>query len=296
MIPITDFDIVFISYDEPNANELFECLKEVSPRAPLHSHGVKGFEESHREAAKLAKTDRFISVDGDNIVRKSFFDLSIEDGPKDVVYSYQAQNVVNGLFYGNGGIKIWPRDLVINNKIHSVDTIWHYRYWLLSDIVSDVYYAESPYHAFRAGYREGVKLTLINGKNPDWKTTYELMGKRNIWCLSAWASIGADVLYGDWSIYGARCGLEHLWINNLDPDLVNDYAWFDEQWKKISLDDNNQMRQKSISLGQRLEKLLHLDLPNLTPDQSRWAKQLIINGSEPRIVGLLNPNMKPLTL
>jgi hypothetical protein len=38
-MPITEFDVVFISYDEPNADQNYQDLLEKCPWA-LRSHGV----------------------------------------------------------------------------------------------------------------------------------------------------------------------------------------------------------------------------------------------------------------
>src|ERR1700744_2197004 len=131
---VKDLDIVFISYDEPKADEFFERLKKISPKKPLRVHGVKGFDAAHKAAANLATTERFITIDGDNIVRPEFFQQEIDDSdPSDVVYSYNANNIINGLQYGNGSVKIWPRDLVLKIDTHENsdgnDFCGTYRYW-----------------------------------------------------------------------------------------------------------------------------------------------------------------------
>ena len=39
--------------------------------------GVKGFDNAHKECASQSDTDRFITVDGDNIVEEKFFDIEL---------------------------------------------------------------------------------------------------------------------------------------------------------------------------------------------------------------------------
>ena len=50
------YDIVFISYQEPNADENYDKLKERFPLAK-RVHGVKGIHQAHIEAAKKCIED-----------------------------------------------------------------------------------------------------------------------------------------------------------------------------------------------------------------------------------------------
>jgi len=59
------FDIVFLSYDEPLAEEHWKRLKKRFPYAQ-RVHGVKGILKAHKKCAKLARTDYFFVVDGDS--------------------------------------------------------------------------------------------------------------------------------------------------------------------------------------------------------------------------------------
>ena len=73
--------------------------------------------------------------------------------------------MTNGLVYGNGGIKCWPVQLVLDMKTHEnaedetkkVDFCWDLNYIQMNNIYSRVFNSGSPFQAFRAGYREGVK-------------------------------------------------------------------------------------------------------------------------------------------
>ena len=52
------FDIIFISYKEPNADSNFKDLQSRFPIAQ-RVHGVKGIHQAHIEAAKKALTKMF---------------------------------------------------------------------------------------------------------------------------------------------------------------------------------------------------------------------------------------------
>ena len=116
-----DYDIIYLSYDEPNAEKNYADLCSKVPWAK-RVHGVKGSDEAHKACARLSETDRFITIDGDNIIDENFLNQEIDfDEHEDLtscVISWAGKNVVNGLMYGNGGIKCWPKDFVLRMRTH----------------------------------------------------------------------------------------------------------------------------------------------------------------------------------
>ena len=74
-----EYDIVMISYAEPNADKNFEALKKRFPKAQ-RIHGVKGIHNAHVAAANICSTEMFWIVDGDAEVDPDFnFDYVAED-------------------------------------------------------------------------------------------------------------------------------------------------------------------------------------------------------------------------
>ena len=61
-----ELDIVFLSYDEPNADKHYADLCNKLPWAK-RVHGVKGSDAAHKAAAELSETEWVITVDADNI-------------------------------------------------------------------------------------------------------------------------------------------------------------------------------------------------------------------------------------
>ena len=108
---VIDYDIIYLSYDEPNAEKNYADLLTKAPWAK-RVHGVEGSDAAHKACAELSETDRFITVDGDNIIRADFLqqELNISDDVKlsESVISWCGKNSINGLMYGNGGLKCWP--------------------------------------------------------------------------------------------------------------------------------------------------------------------------------------------
>lgn len=242
---IRDFDIFYLSYDEPQKEEFWAKLQNQAPWAK-RVDGVKGFDSAHKACANQSETDHFITVDGDNLVYDEFFDLELDipdtflikkrEVPfKDVSLSWAGRNVVNGLCYGNGGLKLWSKQFVLNMRTHEnaateeekVDFCWDDKYLQLNNIYSDTYPNGSPFQAFRSGFREGVKMTLDRGASVGEGRIERRLHEKNFKRLLIWASIGADAENGLWSIYGTRLG---IYMANLDDTFniadVSDYDWF----------------------------------------------------------------------
>jgi hypothetical protein len=283
---VIDYDIIYLSYDEPNAEKNYADLCKKIPWAK-RVHGVKGSDEAHKACARLSETDRFITVDGDNIVREEFLnqEINFEEHTdlKNTVISWCGKNAINGLMYGNGGLKCWPKDYVLNMRTHEnadpnnghaqVDFCWDALYIQMNSCYSDVYNNETPAQAWRAGFREGVKLSLNRGIKP----TQEDFLKNNWRCLHwlyIWSMVGADVKHGDWAIYGAREGLYRTMCTDWDYVQVRDFEYLNKLWEEeYSKIEPDMLKYEIIGLGETLKHELKLPLGDmLSPDQSKFFK------------------------
>lgn len=301
--PISEFDVVFISYDEPNADENWADLLEKCPWAK-RSHGVFGSDACHKAAAKMAETERFISIDADNKVRPDFFDLELDlrQFDRSDVLSWSGKNVINGLVYGNGGVKLWPKKVVEQMRTHeavdsgagAVDFCWDIHYHQLNNIYSDVYNNATPYQAYRAGFREGVKLALHDGRPMDWRQIKDKNHYKNHRRLLVWMSVGADVDNGLWAMYGARLG---CYLTNLhrgwDYTLVRDFEWHTQYWNEDVAPrftggnercvrsnytwDREKLQLEIIKLGRALRQDLGLDIAELDDAGSKFFKASYFN-------------------
>ena len=179
-------------------------------------HGVEGSDAAHKACAKLSETDRFVTVDGDNTIRQDFINQVLDfDEHTDLehsVISWCGKNTINGLMYGNGGLKCWPKEFVLGMKTHEnadpdnphaqVDFCWDINYIQQNSCYSNVHHNETPHQAWRAGFREGVKMALDRGVKSPGRISRTLEESR----LWIWLMVGADVKNGMWAIYGAREG------------------------------------------------------------------------------------------
>ena len=199
-------DVIFISYDEPNAEENYGNLLQKIPYAK-RIHGVKGIAKAHLEAAKIASTSHFFCIDGDNIIKDDFnFEKILDFQYSDQrIHVWGCENSVNGLEYGYGGVKLFPTDIVRNSTHHSVDfctsvAAANHGFRFHKEIASTTFFNTSPFNAWKSGFRECAKLSsgIIENQNVD-----ETINR-----LSVWLSVGLDVLYGNYAILGARMGTE----------------------------------------------------------------------------------------
>lgn len=234
-IDIADLDCIYLSYDEPQREEFWIKIRNMVPWAK-RVDGVKGSDAAHKAAAEASTTDRFVLIDGDNIPDPAFFNQTLvlpNDEYQKAVFRWRARNHINGLMYGNGGMSSWTRDFVLNMRTHEasdgrteteVEFCFDPLYWPMHDCWSTTYPNGSAFHAWRAGFREGVKMCLDRGRRPTTEQFRERVVQRNLDNLSIWHNVGADVEYGHWAMAGARQGTYMTMLTNWDHRQVQ---WFD---------------------------------------------------------------------
>ena len=287
-----DYDIIYLSYDEPNAEKNYVDLCQKVPWAK-RVHGVEGSDAAHKACAKLSETDRFITIDGDNIIDQQFLNQEIDFDEhidlKSCVISWAGRNIINGLMYGNGGIKCWPKEFVLNMKTHEnaepdnahaqVDFCWDVQYIQQNSCFSDVYNNATAQQAWRAGFREGVKMALDRGV----KVTVEEFHKnhwKNLHRLYIWLMVGADVEHGKWAIYGARQGLYKTMCTDWDYINVRDFEYLNSMWKEVEPKVSTDGLQDSIKeLGSILINKLDIPIAETPLDskQSKFFKEVYDN-------------------
>jgi hypothetical protein len=277
---IVEFDIIFISYDEPNAELHYSDLCNKAPWAK-RVHGVKGSDAAHKAAAELSDTEWFITVDADNIVDPKFFDLDLDmSDPKVQVYGWCGRNVINGLRYGNGGLKIWKKEFVLNMRTHEaaesdraqVDFCWEDGYRNFPVVYSQSVITGSPFQAWRAGFREGVKMTLKDGiRVPSQELTQHIWW-HNIHRLRMWSTVGTHEENGKYAILGARMG---TWMTNCtDWDYVDvrDFEILRNIYEQNV--NHTSVEEEAKDLAVRIRHQLGLDWPWFDSQQSKYILDL----------------------
>lgn len=275
-----ELDIVFLSYDEPNADIHYADLCNNVPWAK-RVHGVKGSDAAHKAAAELSNTDWLITVDADNIVSPEFFNLDLNvDDTKIQVYSWLARNKLNGLLYGNGGLKIWRKDFILNMKSHEasdsdraqVDFCWEDGYQQFYQCYSNTIITGSPFQAWRAGFREGVKMTLLDGVKVPPQEIKDRIWWHNIHRLKIWSTIGAHEENGKYAVLGARMG---TWMTNCTDWNYVDVRDF-EKLRDIYEEKVNHtfVEEDAQDYGTKIKQQLGFDWPHLDSPTSRYMYEM----------------------
>ena len=222
-----DYDIVFISYNEPNADENYQRLLSRFPKAK-RVHGVKGIHQAHIKAAELCSTSMFWVVDGDAVIEDTFdFDHKVSRWEKDTVHVWRSKNPVNDLVYGYGGVKLLPRLLTVNMDVSKPDmTTSISDQFKPVEIVSNITaFNTDPFNTWKSAFRECAKLSS--------RTIARQFEEETSRRLEIWCTAGVDKLFGEYSIKGAIAGKEFGEQHKNNPEMlskINDFDWLREQY------------------------------------------------------------------
>jgi len=279
-VDIADLDCVYLSYDEPQKEEFWVKIKNMVPWA-TRVDGVKGSDAAHKAAAAASTTERFILIDGDNFPYPEFFNQTLEfkdDEWESAVYRWRAKNTINGLMYGNGGVSSWTRTFVNTMQTHEntdgavendVEFCFYPNYWAMHDCFSTTFPNQSEFHAWRAGFREGVKMCLNKGARPDVTEFRKQVHQRNLDHLTIWQNIGRDKEYGIWAIAGSRMGTYMTMLTDWNYQLVQDFAVLEELWKTVESSDPEILAGR---IAEDLDQQLDLPITMYGPEESKFFK------------------------
>jgi hypothetical protein len=233
------YDVVFISYNEPNAEENYQRLIKRFPRAN-RIHGISGIHNAHIAAAKLVTTEMFWVVDADAEIVDDF-NFEIEYIPYydagnrlekiSTVHVWSSQNPINDLIYGYGGVKLLPTKLTLDMNLKSVDMTMSIseKFKVIEQISNFTQFNTDEFTTWRSAFRECVKLSrnLIDS-NCDYHSETEHR-------LEIWETEGKDRPYGNFAIAGAKAGRtfgSQWWWNKEMLVKINDFDWLKTEFEK----------------------------------------------------------------
>ena len=280
-IDVADLDCIYLSYDEPQKEEFWIQIQNMVPWAK-RVDGVKGSDAAHKAAADASDTERFILIDGDNLPDEKFFNLVLDIADQTwekAVFRWRARNHINGLMYGNGGLSCWTRDFVENMQTHEASTgkdetdvefCFDPLYWPMHDCYSTTYPNGSPKHAWRAGFREGVKMCLDQGRKPTVADFRQRVHSRNLDHLTIWHNVGMDVEHGEWAIAGARMGTQWTMLSDWNHKQVQWFDTLEDIWNRMKEQDPATIIER---YADELNMQLGLPMNLYTPEQSKFFKQ-----------------------
>jgi len=225
------YDIVFISYKEPNAEENFSDLYERFNTVTMFGDrvkrvkDVKGIHNAHVAAANKVSTSYFYIVDGDAVIVDDFnFDYTTDD--EDFVHVYRSINPINDLVYGYGGVKLFPTNLTKNMDTTTTDmtTSISKNFKIINEVANITAFNTDPFNTWKSAFRECAKLsskTIRRQKNEETESR-----------LKTWTTVGHDRPFGEYAMAGATAGMEFGLSRGSDLGLINDFEWlrkkFDE--------------------------------------------------------------------
>ena len=221
------YDIIFISYNEPQADENFSRLKARFPYAQ-RVQGITGIHQAHIAAAKKAFTKMFWVVDADAQILDTFnFDHVVSEYDLENVHVWRSMNPINDLEYGYGGVKLLPKSLTQNIDVSKPDmtTSISSLFKAMPEISNVTAFNVDAFNTWKSAFRECVKLSSKTiDRQDDADTTYRL----NVWCTR-----GIDRPFGREAIEGAvqgkQYGLENK-DNNEALKMINDFDWLRERF------------------------------------------------------------------
>ena len=221
------YDIIFISYNEPQADENFSRLKARFPYAQ-RVQGITGIHQAHIAAAKKAFTKMFWVVDADAQILDTFnFDHVVSEYDLENVHVWRSINPINDLEYGYGGVKLLPKSLTQNMDVSKPDmtTSISSLFKAMPEISNVTAFNVDAFNTWKSAFRECVKLASKTiDRQDDADTNYRL----NVWCTRGIdRPFGRDAIEG--AVQGKQYGLENK-DNNEALKMINDFDWLRERF------------------------------------------------------------------
>jgi hypothetical protein len=212
-------DIVFISYDEPVAEDNWKILRERFPRA-RRVHGVAGMELALEAAADEANTPWYFAVFAKTRLYENFnFDFVPDRMQAPKHYIFNARNTVNGLEYGHMGIILYNSAGIRSiNQIGKFGLDYTLSFPHESVPILSCYgeFDQTPYHTWRTAFRESAKLAHFENQQPTVEGAYRL----NVW------QTRAEGPYAEWCLRGANDGVEFFNSGNKElTTLQQSFRW-----------------------------------------------------------------------
>ncbi|MEY4334268.1 MAG: hypothetical protein RLZZ196_3011 [Bacteroidota bacterium] len=229
------YDIVFISNGEVLSDDRYDALllhPGTKTNRVFRVEGVNGIHNAHIEAAKKASTKMVWIVDADAEVVPSFqfsFENVLSPNEEEMVHVWYSRNPVNSLEYGYGGIKLFPREQVLNMPTNSVDmtTSISKDIKIIPVVANITHFNTDPLSTWRSAFRECAKLS---SRAIDKQVDDETAQRLNQWCHNTNAE-----LYAEYARSGASAGewFGRTYKDNKEMLLkINDYNWLAAEFEQ----------------------------------------------------------------
>ncbi|WP_030802153.1 hypothetical protein [Streptomyces sp. NRRL S-337] len=223
---MTEFDAVFLSYDEPMADSLHARFQRTLGGSAKRVHGVHGMRRAYRLCAEVVDREQFFLADGDFAIDSGFDAAAVEPLDEGVsMRVWRAVNPVNGLTYGYGGLKLIRRsDLREMGEAVDVLAALPGRIEFAQETAGITRFNQSPFHAWKAGFRECAMLAR--------GSEYGMANDEARQRMEAWTESRCGE-FASHAAAGAREGVAFAREAARDPKLfdhLNDPSWLRAQF------------------------------------------------------------------
>jgi len=221
---IQPMDIIFLSYDEPNAEENWRKLQSKFPRAK-RSHGVKGRTLAYHTAAQMSDTDYFFAVFPTIELADDFdFEFQPDRLREPCHYIFHCKNPVNGLEYGHRAVILYNKQLCLSNIHPGLDFTLSQPHTVVPQLCGTSHFNATPEISWRVAFREVIKLCVM-------KPTVESRHRLRKWCALGEGN------HAEWVQKGALDAVEYHAKNKDNASalmLSYELSWLKEKFKSIS--------------------------------------------------------------
>ncbi len=214
------YDIFFISYNEPTADDNWSRLFSRFPAAK-RVNGITGINNAHAVCAAQTVTKLFWTVDADTIVDDNFaFDYVVMPWDEKYLHVWYSRNPINGLEYGYGSIKLWPNAVAKNKTSNWLDfTTSVGKIKIIEQTVSTTKFDTDLYSSWKSGFREAVKLS---------QQVYVYQNSQAAERLVKWTTFLNDNEFSKETVKGVGHGIAYFlqhWDCQEQLKLINDFEW-----------------------------------------------------------------------
>ena len=221
LLPSQLQDVVFISYDEPEAEDNWQKLKQRCSRAQ-RIHGVSGIEHALEAAANVSTTPWYYAVFAKTkLVDEFAFDFVPDYLQQPKHYIFDCRNLSNDLVYGHMAVKMYNCQGIrqVNQRGNwGLDHTLSFEHESVPILSCTADFATTPYHAWRTAFRETAKLSYFESQAGTVDGAYRL----RVWLSRAHGR------NSEWVLQGARDGAEFFTTTNGNLDqLLQSFRW---QW------------------------------------------------------------------
>ena len=221
---IKPMDIVFMSYDEPNADDNWEKLKAKYPRAK-RVHGVSPRTFAYMTAANMSETDYFFAVFPTIDIDESFdFTFQPDRLKEPCHYIFHCKNPVTGLEYGHRAVILYNKWLCLTTVNHGLDYTLSQPHTVVPKLCGTTNFNTTPEISWRVAFREVIKLCAM-------KPTVESRHRLKKWC---------ELGTGQYALLVQRGALDAVAYYEQNKDdhnalmLSYELDWLKERFRSIS--------------------------------------------------------------